>query len=404
MASGLTITAIMPYLDCNATTKPDDAVVEVVARSMRERWHNPSSIHRPGQAARSAIELARKHTAALINATPREVIFTASGTESVHLAIRGVLWAARSAGKDTLLTTDGEHSAIRELLPALEHEGFRVHRAPIGRDGLVNPDNIHRLIDARTALVSVHWANNETGVIQPVADIRRACAQRGVAMHTDATQWVGKMPCSVKPMSPGAHEPAHESMAFAGEFLTFSPHKFHGPRGVGVLFARQGAAFSPVFPGSQELGRRGGTEAAANIEGAGVACQLALQWLEDPTRREAGAQLRDQLEQGLLQAWPGAQVNGSTTHRLWNTTNIHFPGTEAEALLLSLSERGVCASAGAACSSGSLEPSPVLLAMGLGEERAGASLRFSLSRSTMKPEIESAIGAVADARNIVLPA
>lgn len=388
---------MMPYLDCNATTKPDEAVVEAVAASMRERWQNPSSLHRPGQAAKAAIELARKHVASLIHAeSTREVVFTASGTESLHLAIRGVLQAARQGktGKDTLVTTAGEHSAVRELLPTLRHEGFMMRVAPIDRDGLVNPDDIASLIDARTALVSVHWANNETGVIQPIADIRRLCAQRGVAMHTDATQRVGKLPTSVNPSSAGLQDDA----VFAGEFLTFSPHKFHGPRGVGVLFARQGAAFTPIFPGSQELGRRAGTEDTANIEGAGVACRLASRWLEDPEGREAGAQLRDQLEEGLLRAWPGAQVNGCRSRRLWNTTNVYFPGVEAEAMLLALSERGVCASAGSACSSGSLEPSPILLEMGLGEDRAGSSLRFSIGRTTRGDEVEKAVAAVAEIR------
>jgi cysteine desulfurase len=235
----------------------------------------------------------------------------------------------------------------------------------------------------RVALVSVQWANNETGVIQPVHEIGKVCRSRGVLLHSDATQWVGKMPTDLS----GDDAPQID-------LLNCSAHKFHGPKGVGALWVRRGVRLIPTFPGAQELGRRAGTHALPSIAGMGAAAQAAEAWLGDPSNREVIGALRDRLEAGIIERCPGAQVNGDRTDRLWSVTNIGFPGLSSEALLLALSEHGVFVSAGAACASGSLEPSPVLLAMGVEERVAHGSLRFSLSRETTGEEIEHAIDEV----------
>jgi len=337
-------------------------------------------VHRAGQEARAAVELARRSLASLIAAKPREIVLTGSGTESINLAIRGVL--AANPGKG-LVTTTIEHEAVRDPAEQLERDGTAVRRIDPGSDGVVRAEDVIEQIEGGAALVSVMHANNETGAIQPIEQIGAACRERGVVFHTDATQWVGKVPIDVSDMPI--------------DLLTFSPHKFGGPKGVGVLFARRGVRFRPVTPGAQELGRRGGTENTAGIIGAGVAADEAAAWLADGAGRQRGAALRDRLESAILESCPGAAVNGPADPgaRLWNTTNIGFPRLEAEALLLLLSERGLAASAGAACSSGSLDPSPVLLAMGVAPELAHGSVRFSLGRETTEDEIDRAAEIVA---------
>tara|TARA_R110000782_G_scaffold211115_3_gene299076 strand:+ start:1145 stop:2305 length:1161 start_codon:yes stop_codon:yes gene_type:complete len=364
-------------LDNNATTKPTAAACAAVQRGMTELWHNPSSVHRPGQEARHALELARARLAALIGASPRRLTLTASGTESIHLAFRGLLGAT---DKRTVITTAVEHAAIRDLCEQLAAEGVTIRLAPLDAAGVVDPDALASLIDDDTALVSVQWANNETGAVHPVHAIGRACRDRAVPFHCDATQWVGKMPCDLS-----------ASVAPAIGLLTFSAHKFHGPRGVGGLWTAAGVRLRPVMPGSQELGRRAGTEDLPAILGAGAAAEEAMAWLTDPAGRDAVAAMRDAFEQAVLARCPGAVVNPpAPCQRLWNTTNIAFPRLEAEALLMGFSERGLCASAGAACSSGSLDPSPVLLAMGVPPESAHGSVRFSLCRDTTQRDLDDA--------------
>ncbi|MEZ6243926.1 MAG: cysteine desulfurase family protein [Phycisphaerales bacterium] len=373
----------MIQLDNNATTRPTTAVVEAVTRALTECWHNPSSVHRAGQAARAAVELARQDVARLIGASPREVVFTSSGTESIDLAIRGVLAQTR---KRTIVTSPVEHAAVRGVCASLEAAGWRVRHLPVDGEGLADAGALPALLDDDVALVSVQWVNNETGGIQAIGEIGRACRERGVVFHTDAVQWVGKAPTDVSdPDGPPV------------DLLSLSAHKFHGPKGVGALYVRKGVRLAPTMGGAQELGRRGGTENVPGILGAGAAAREAIAWLADDVARAALAQLRDRLERGLVDQIPGARINGPTdpARRLWGTTNISIPGAESERMLLALSERGVCASAGAACSSGSLEPSPVLLAMGLGESVAGSSIRLSLSRFTTGDEIERAIGLIA---------
>ena len=369
-------------LDANATTRPSDGVVRAVERALREAWHNPSSVHRGGQAARREVELARVAVADLLGAKPREIVFTSGGTESIDLAIRGVLSALPAASpRRAFVTTAVEHAAVGDLSEALAREGRAVRMFPLGRDGIVDEGAIEATIGADAALVSVQWANNETGAVQPVARIAAACRAAGAIFHCDATQWIGKEPASVRA----------EAGREAFDLLTCAPHKFHGPKGVGVLWARPGVGFRPLLLGTQELGRRGGTENVPGIAGAGEAAREAIAWLAGGAGRVAGAALRDRFEALVLAAVPDAVVNGPRdARRLWNTTNLGFPRLEAEALLMLLSERGVAASAGAACSSGSLDPSPILLAMGVPDEIAHGSLRFSLSKWTTVAEVDEA--------------
>lgn len=397
----------MIELDHNATTRPRPEVIEAMARCMAEAWHNPSSVHRAGQSARRAVELARAEVGRLLSAKTREIIFTGSGTESIDLAIRGVLEAARrrSPSQRTLITTRVEHHAVRDLAEHLAETGEAdVRWAPVDSAGRVIPGELAELIDDSCALVSVQWANNETGVIQPIERVGEICREARVPFHCDGTQWIGKMPTDLT--SPAgapvagdeAATPSPMAVARAPfDLLTCSPHKFHGPKGVGILWARRGVPLAPTVRGTQELGRRGGTENVPGIVGAGVAAAEARAWLADPAERDRLGALRDRFEAGVLGACAGAVVTSREADRLWNTTNIGFPRLEAEALLLALSERGLNASAGAACSSGSLEPSPVLLAMGVPPEIAHGSVRFSLGRDTTETEIDRAIGLVAEA-------
>jgi cysteine desulfurase len=370
----------VPYLDNNATTQPLPDVVGAVGRALTELWHNPSSVHRPGQAARHAVELARADLARLCGVRPREMILTGSGTESIDLAIRGSLAAT---GRPSIVTTAVEHAAVRDLAGDLARTGTAVRTLPLDGHGVVDAGALPELLGAGdVAVVSVQWANNETGAIMPVERIHAICREHRVAFHCDATQWVGKLPIEGEPPC---------------DLLTASAHKFHGPKGVGVLWVRRGIGLRPTLHGSQELGRRGGTENVPGILGAGVAARAALEWLADNAARAQLALLRDRFERAVLERCPGATVNGPTAPeaRLWNTTNIGFPRLEAEALLLAFSERGLASSAGAACSSGSLDPSPVLLAMGVPEPVAHGSVRFSLSRFTTEGEIDEAIEIVA---------
>ncbi|MEC9373949.1 MAG: cysteine desulfurase family protein [Planctomycetota bacterium] len=367
------------YLDNNATTRPSPEVVDAVTETLTELWHNPSSIHRPGQAVWFKMEQARKAVADLIGARPRDITFTSGGTEAINLAVIGALRAARlvEAGKRRIVSTGVEHAAVRQLLDQLE--GVEIVRAPVGAGGVIDLAALDALVDPSTALVSIQWANNETGAVQPVAEIGALCRERDVLFHCDATQWVGKGPTDVKTMPV--------------DLLNFSAHKFHGPKGAGALWIRPGVPVKPVMPGSQEKGRRGGTENTSGVIGMGVACRIAGEWLSDESKAREIEALRDRFEREILARIPDAIVNRPDPphSRLWNTSSIAFPRLEAEATLILLSERGLCASAGAACSSGSLEPSPVLQAMGVPPEVAHGSIRFSLSRETTSAEIDQAI-------------
>jgi cysteine desulfurase len=364
------------YLDNNATTRPAPEVVAEMLPYLTEFFGNPSSAHRFGQRSRQAVDEARAKLASLVGCGHGELLFTGCGTESINTAIRGLL-AARSARRK-IVTTVVEHSASRELCQQLAREGVEVVQIRVGVDGTIDMDQLREAVDERTALVSVMWANNETGVIFPIEEIAGICKARKVPIHCDATQAVGKVPVDLH--------------AAGVDAASFAAHKFHGPKGVGGLFLRRGVRISPLLIGGpQERGRRGGTENVASIVGMGKAAELAKEHLP---AMEAVGRLRDRFEEAILQAVPLAQVSGDRDRRVPNTTNIGFERLEAEAILLLLSEKGVCASAGSACSSGSLEPSPVILAMGVDERIAHGAVRFSLSRYTTDAEIDSAIAII----------
>ncbi|MEQ8845972.1 MAG: cysteine desulfurase family protein [Phycisphaerales bacterium] len=375
------------YLDNNATTRPLPRVVEAVSECLENCWANPSSVHRPGQAARARIEQARRAVADLIGAGQREIVFCSGGTESCQLAIRGALDRVRQEGdRRVLVTSPVEHSAVRDLARDLEHCGqAQVRWLPIGKGGVIDLDAARRLIDEDVAVLSVQWANNETGAIQPIEGLAQLAKDAGAIVHVDGTQWVGRMDTDVS--------------ALPFDLLTFSAHKFHGPKGIGALWIRRGLKLCRQVPGSQELGRRGGTENVPGIVGLGEAARGAAEWLADPGNRDRIATLRDTLEAGVLERVEGARVNGPTdpSQRLWNTTNLALPGVDAEIMLLTLAEMGVCVSAGSACSSGSLEPSPVLCAMGLDKKQAAGSLRLSLSRFSTEEEVDFAVDSIAQA-------
>lgn len=414
------------YLDNNATTRPTPEVCAAVAEAHESLWANPSSVHRFGQQVRQRLELARASVANLIGTKPREIVLTSGGTEAIDLAIRGLMEARSDGGGFTVLTTGAEHAAVRELCERIDEQnqrGRRAERLDTAADGTIDVGQLRgALADLDgEALVSVQWANNETGVIQPlteVADAVAAARQAGkmVWLHTDATQAVGKLPVDVGstkskgtdpvskktgsvPVSLDQAEPRFRAPLAGGsipgvDLLTFAGHKFHGPKGVGGLWVKRGVRLrAQQFGGPQEMERRGGTENVPGILGLGVAAEQAAAFLQDAAAITHLAGLRDRLENRVQQALCGTVdvvVNSSGGNRLWNTTNLGFTGLEAEAILLGLSERGVCASAGAACSSGSLDPSPVLRAMGVPEAVAHGSIRLSLSRFTTEPEIDQA--------------
>jgi len=363
------------YLDNNATTRTDPAVLDAMRPYFSELYGNASSVHRFGQLSRAAVDQARAAVAELIGCRDSELIFTGSGTESVNTAVRGIL-ASRSPRR-RIVTTAVEHSATRELCQQLAREGFEARAVEVDSLGRLDLDALAAAVgnDDQTALVTLMWANNETGVIFPVAMVGDICKAAGVPLHVDATQAVGKI--DVHPGKSGV------------DAMSFAAHKFHGPKGVAALFVRRGIRMRPLLIGGpQERGKRGGTENVPGIVGMGKAAELAAKYLAEMPRV---AKLRDRLEAEILRNIAETSVNGDIDHRLPNTTNISFSRLEAEAILLLLSERDICASAGAACSSGSLEPSHVLQAMKIDPRRAHGAIRFSLSRMTTEEEIDGAL-------------
>jgi len=376
------------YLDNNATTKPAPEVVAAMLPYLEEWYGNPSSVHRFGLRARQAIDEARAQIAALVGCADSELLLTGGGTEAVNTAVRGIL-AAR-APRRRIVISSVEHSATRELCHQLTREGAEVTEIAVDHSGALDLDALKAAITDDTALVSILWANNETGVLFPMLQIVTLCNAFKVPFHCDATQAVGKIPVNVRETGISA--------------VSFASHKFHGPKGAGALYTRRGLRFRPLLIGGpQERARRGGTENVPGIVGMGKAAELAAASL--PQMSRVAAQ-RDRLERSILERIPGSQVNGRTDQRLPNTTNIGFSQLEAEAILLLLSERGICASAGAACSSGSLEPSHVLKAMKIDEKIAHGAVRFSLSRYTTDEEIDQALDVlpqVIDRLRAVLP-
>lgn len=349
---------------------PAPEVVAEITPFLTEWYGNPSSVHRFGQRARKAIDESRGKIAALIGSSESELLFTAGGTESINTAIRGIL-AARSP-RNRIVTTTVEHSATRELCLQLVKEGFEVVAINVDQRGALDQDAFVAALNEDTALATVMWANNETGVLFPIAELSSICRERKIPFHCDGTQAVGKIPVNVADVGLDA--------------MSFASHKFHGPKGVGCLFLRRGLRIKPLLIGGpQERGRRGGTENVAGIVGMGVATELARRELPNLSRIAAQ---RDRLERRILEEITDTHVNGDLANRIPNTTNIAFARLEAEAILLLLSEQNICASAGAACASGSLEPSHVLRAMKIDDKIAHGAVRFSLSRYTTDAEID----------------
>lgn len=361
------------YLDNNATTRPAPEVTQAMLPFLQESYGNPSSLHRLGQAARHAIDEARVQVSQLIGAAPGEVIFTSGGSESVNTALSG-LYAGRRP-RQRILTSSVEHAATRGACDALVREGAQVIALPVSSSGELDLDALRAELRNDPALVTLLWANNETGVLFQVEEIVPLCRAAGVPLHCDATQAVGKIAVDVH--------------ALGADLMSLAAHKFHGPKGAGALYVRRGLRLESLIAGGpQESSRRGGTENVPAIVGMGVAARLARAALPDAALIE---RRRDRLENGILSAVAESAVNGASAPRLPNTTNIGFARLQAEAILLLLSERGVCASAGAACSSGSLEPSHVLQVMKVPPHYAHGSVRFSLSRYTTDAEIEAAL-------------
>ncbi len=360
------------YLDNNATSKVDPQVLEAMLPYFSEYYGNPSSMHAFGGGVASNIQHAREQVARLIGASPEEVIFTSCGTESDGTAIRAAIESYPM--KRHIVTSRVEHPAIKNLFEALAKKGYRATFVPVDREGRLDLDYLYDSLTDDTAVVSLMWANNETGVIFPIEDIAHKVKERGIVFHSDAVQVAGKIPIDVGPTGV--------------DMLSLSGHKIHAPKGIGVLYLRKGTRFSPfMIGGHQEKGRRGGTENTAAIIGLGKAAELAKQHLDAGVNRCVD-ELRDRLECELIERIPNTLVNGDRANRLPNTTSLAFEYVEGESILLMLNEHGICASSGSACTSGSLEPSHVLRAMGVPFTAAHGSIRFSLSRYTTGPEID----------------
>jgi cysteine desulfurase len=358
------------YLDNNATTKVDDEVLAAMLPYLTLYYGNPSSMHTFGGQVGRAVREARKQVASLLGAEDSEIIFTSCGTEGDNAAIFAALKA--QPNKKHIITTQVEHPAVLNVCRYLEKQGFTVTYLSVNSQGQIDLDEVEAAMTGNTALVSIMYANNETGVIFPVEQIGQMAKEYGATFHVDAVQAIGKVPLDMKNSTI--------------DLLTLSGHKIHAPKGIGALYVRKGTRFRPLLIGGhQERGRRGGTENVAGIVALGKAAELAQKHLAEI---EQERKLRDKLEQGILTTIPNTAVNGHPTQRLPNTTNIGFKYIEGEAILLSLDQFGICASSGSACTSGSLEPSHVLRAMGLPYSILHGSIRFSLSRYTTEAEID----------------
>jgi len=364
------------YLDHNATTPPAPDVAETVARVTRDTWGNASSVHHFGQQAKAVVDEARAQVAELLGTEASEVVFTASGTEADNAAIRGAAEARESSGRRHLDTTSIEHEAVLNTVKALGRRGWRTTIVPVGPSGIVSADEVIAAIGDDTALVSVMHANNEIGTIQPIADIAAAARERGALMHTDAVQTIGKIPVKVGDLGV--------------DLLSLSAHKLYGPKGVGALWVRRGVRLTPfVTGGRQERSRRASTENVPGIAGLGVAASLARQKMQVEAPRLAA--LRDRLERGILASIAGVERNGAESPRVPNTANVSIDRVESESLLIGLDLEGIAVSSGSACSSGTLEPSHVLKAMGLPHARTLGSIRFSLGTANTEAEIDRVI-------------
>ncbi len=367
------MTAVI-YMDNNATTRVAPEVLEEMLPFYSEYYGNPSSMHTFGGRVGKYITAAREKLAGLIGALPEEIVFTSCGTESDSTAIRAAVGA--NPDKKHIVTTRVEHPAVKNLCEHLSRHGYRVTYVPVDRKGRLDLDFLYDSLTPDTAVVSIMWANNETGTLFPVEEISRYVKEQGIVFHTDAVQAVGKTSINLKTSSV--------------DMLSLSGHKLHGPKGVGALYVRRGTKFLPfLLGGHQEGGRRAGTENVASIVGLGRACELAAEHFEKDYEKVGN--LRDRLEAGIMERIPHALLNGDPEHRLPNTTSISFEYIEGESILLMMDALGICASSGSACTSGSLEPSHVLRAMGVPFTAAHGSIRFSLSRYNTEEEVDFVI-------------
>jgi cysteine desulfurase len=361
------------YFDHNATTPVDPAVAEVIARVMTEEFGNASSVHHFGQRAKAVLDDARSAVAALINAEPSEIVFTSGGTESDNFALRGVAEALEPTGRRHLIASSIEHEAVLVTLRALARRGWRITLLPVGASGIVDPAALAGALTDETAIVSVMHANNEIGTIQPIVELAALAHGRGALFHTDAVQSIGKIPVDVR--------------ALSVDLLSLSAHKFNGPKGAGALWIKRGARVTAILTGGKhERNRRAGTENVPAIAGLGVAARLAAKKAVADAARTAA--LRNRLEEAILAKVPGTAINGNREPRVPNTTNISFEAVEAESLLIALDLEGVAVSTGSACSSGTLEPSHVLRAMGLPSPRTQNSIRLSLGAGNTEAEVD----------------
>ena len=370
----------MIYFDNNATTQLDPQVLRVMLPFLHEQYGNPSSAYSFGRAAAKAVATAREQVAALLRCDPSEIIFTSCGTESDNSAIQSALLI--DPDRKHLVTSKVEHSAIIKQAEALARRGYEITWLDVDSSGMMNLEALEEAIREDTAIVSLMWANNETGVLFPIEEAAEICRSKGTIFHTDAIQAVGKisMDLSRLPIN----------------FLSLSGHKLHAPKGVAALYVNRRTRFSPyLLGGGQENKRRGGTENTASIVALGHAAELASAALDEEIGRVKA--LRDRFEQGMLDAVSSVQINGDRTRRLPNTSNLAIEGVDSEGMLMLLDQRGVCCSAGSACTAGSLEPSHVLKAMGFSSERARGSLRFSFSRFNTEAEVDLALQIIPNA-------
>lgn len=370
----------MIYLDNAATTKMSDTAIQAMLPYMNELYGNPSSLHTAGQRAAEALSSARERIAALLGGDPREITFTSGGSEADNQAILSAARFGERKGKKHIISTAFEHHAVLHALEKLQKEGFSVTLLDVHESGIIRPEQVENAIRPDTCLVTVMYANNEIGTIQPIAEIGAICQKRGIPFHSDAVQAAGHLPIDVKAQNI--------------DLLSLSAHKFHGPKGIGVLYARRGIPLTTLIEGgAQERGKRAGTENIPAILGMAAALQEACDEMDRTSIRIAA--LRDRLIAGLSSI-PHSALNGDALRRLPGNVSFCFEGIEGESLLLLLDDRGICASSGSACTSGSLDPSHVLLAIGRPHEVAHGSLRLTLSEETTEADIDDTIRAVTD--------
>jgi len=368
------------YLDHNATTSLHPRVFEAMEPYLKQHWGNPSSLYRPGRAAKAAVENARHQIAGCLGCEPNEIVFTAGGTEADNLALRGAVRANRIAGNH-VVTSSIEHHAVLHTCKAMEENGCQVTYLPVSEAGQVDPDDVTQSLTDKTVLISIMLANNETGVINPVQKVAIAAAERGVLLHVDAVQALGKIPIDLR--------------GLGADLVAFAGHKIYGPKGVGFLYVKHGTPLAPIITGGRhEKGLRGGTENVSGIVGLAKAVVLASDTLDsETTRLEA---LRNRLETGVCERISRVKINGISVPRVPNTSNFSFHGVDGESVVLALDLQGICISTGSACSTGDPEPSHVLIAMGLTAREAQGSIRVSLGKATTEEDVDLVLQALVE--------